>query len=148
MTMIRENCQESSGRSWESSTTRQQEEKVSSCIPKSDDDLFSLVGGLGKKKETKYSRERKKKLGGKDIKKSVRAPRRKVFSIPETPPSLAPSSLELWGLCLWEKPHRLFPKPRHIIIGFDLLGEMIRQPNDRFLTISSREFNTFPPSLR
>ena len=146
--MIRENCQESSGRSWESSTTRQQEEKVSSCIPKSDDDLFSLVGGLGKKKETKYSRERKKKLGGKDIKKSVRAPRRKVFSIPETPPSLAPSSLELWGLCLWEKPHRLFPKPRHIIIGFDLLGEMIRQPNDRFLTISSREFNTFPPSLR
>ena len=107
-----------------------------------------LLGVLGKKKETKYSRERKKKLGGKDIKKSVRAPRRKVFSIPETPPSLAPSSLELWGLCLWEKPHRLFPKPRHIIIGFDLLGEMIRQPNDRFLTISSREFNTFPPSLR
>ena len=147
--MIRENCQESSGRSWESSyhkATRRKGFFLHTEIRRRP--FQSCWGSWEKKKETKYSRERKKKLGGKDIKKSVRAPRRKVFSIPETPPSLAPSSLELWGLCLWEKPHRLFPKPRHIIIGFDLLGEMIRQPNDRFLTISSREFNTFPPSLR
>ena len=90
---------------------------------------FRLIGGSWeKKKQSIDEEEKKKKLGGKDIKK-CQSPEDKFL---KTPPSLAPSSLELW---------EFFVSGRNLI-GFDRgqnLFHLYRSTTNTIDSLTSRE---------